>query len=235
MAILRGLVDLLFPPACQVCRTPDPAVLCAACRERFRLIQPPVCDRCGRPLRGPPGLDFSCIPCRGRRLHFRRARAVGVYEGSLREAIHALKFGGRIALSEPLGLLMAQVAVSDPALACADLVVPVPLHPTRLAERGFNQAELLGREVAAALGKPLAPQALARVRATAAQSRLEAAERRRNVRLAFAAGQVSSARSMLLVDDVFSTGCTASDCARALRAAGAREVVVLTLAHSVLE
>ncbi|HLE77835.1 MAG TPA: double zinc ribbon domain-containing protein, partial [bacterium] len=89
MSLLRGVVDLLFPPACQVCRTPGPDVLCRVCADRFRLIRPPVCMRCGRPLRGPPDLVFTCVPCRRRRLYFSQARAVGIYDGTLRDAVHA--------------------------------------------------------------------------------------------------------------------------------------------------
>lgn len=234
MALLRGVVDLLFPPACQVCRTPGAAVLCRACVERFRLIHPPVCERCGKPLRGPPDLDFTCIPCRHRRLYFKQARAVGVYEGTLRDAVHSLKFKGRAALSGPLGRMMADVAARDRVLCACDVVIPVPLHPARRAERGFNQAEVLAQEVAAALQRPLAPHAVARARATLAQSGLPLPERRANVRRAFTAAPLT-VRRVLLIDDVLSTGFTAGECARALRAAGAGEVVVLTLARSVLE
>lgn len=234
MALLRGVVDLLFPPSCQVCRAPGPELLCRACVDRFRLIRPPVCERCGKPLRGPPDLIFTCISCRHRRLYFRQARTAGVYDGALRDAVHALKFKGRVALSGPLGALMAEVAARDPVLRACDVVIPVPLHPARQAERGFNQAEALAQEVGAALQRPLAPHAVTRARATEAQSGLTLPERRANVRRAFVAAPLT-VRRVLLIDDVLSTGFTVGECARALRVAGAREVVVLTLARSVLE
>jgi len=234
VALLRGIVDLFFPPACLVCRTPGPDALCRSCTDSFRLIRPPVCDRCGRPLRGPPDLLFICMFCRRRHLHFRHARAVGIYDGPLRDAVHALKFRRRAELGEPLGRLMADLAAADPVLRGCDLVVPIPLHVDRLAERGFNQAEVLAQEVAVALDRPLASRVLTRVRATQAQSVLLLPERRANVRGAFAAAPVS-VRRVLLVDDVLSTGFTAAACAQALRGAGAHEVVVLTLARSVLE
>jgi len=234
VALLRGLIDLLYPPACQVCRTPGPDVLCRVCTDRFRLIRPPVCDRCGKPLRGPPDLIFTCIKCRGRRLGFAHARAAGVYEGTMREAVHALKFHGRMALGAPLGRLMAEVAAADPLLEGCDVIVPVPLHASRRAERGFNQAEVLAQEMGARLVLPVAPDALKRARPTRAQSELLLDERRTNVRGAFVAA-AGKFRKVLLVDDVLSTGFTARECARALRVAGAREVVLLTLARSVLE
>ncbi len=234
MALLRGVVDLLFPSACQVCRTAGPDVLCRECVGRFRFIHPPVCERCGKPLRGPPDLVFTCIPCRHRRLRFRRARAAGVYDGALRDAVHALKFKGRLALGGPLGRLMADVAARDPLLRACDVVIPVPLHPARQAARGFNQAEVLAQEVAAVLRRPLALGVLQRMRDTEAQSGLSLQERRVNIRRAFVAGPVN-VRRLLLIDDVLSTGFTAGECARALRGAGAQEVAVLTLARSVLD
>ena len=190
--------------------------------------------RCGRPLRGPPDLVFTCVPCRRRRLYFSQARAVGIYDGTLRDAVHALKFRGRAALSEPLGLLMAAGAQADPVARACDVIVPVPLHPHRQAARGFNQSELLARKIATALGRPVDVQVLRRTRDTPEQVGLPRADRRRNVRAAFAAATLMAER-ILLVDDVLSTGFTAASCAQALRAAGASEVAVLALARAVLD
>jgi len=234
VALLRGFVDVLFPPACQVCQTRGDFPLCAGCRAGFPLIRPPVCQKCGRPLRGPPDLTFTCIPCRHRRTHFAYARAAGVYDGPLREAIHALKFGGRQALAEPLGRLIAEVVATDPRMR-VDLVVPVPLHPARLRERGFNQAELLAAEVAGYLSIPLRPTALRRVRVTPAQTGLGREDRRANVRGAFRSREPLEASTILLVDDVMSTGSTGIECAHALRHGGARQVVVATVALAVLD
>lgn len=233
MALLRGLVDVLFPPTCQVCQTRGDFPLCAGCRAGFPLIRPPVCQKCGRPLRGPPDLVFTCVPCRHRRTYFTCARAVGIYDGPLRGAIHAVKFGGCRAMAGPLGRLMAEVVATDSRMY-ADLVVPVPLHPRRLRERGFNQAELLAEEVGCYLDVPVWSTALARVKETATQVGLGRAHRRANVRGAFEAATRVEADCVLLVDDVVSTGFTAVECARALRAAGTREVVVAAAAMAVL-
>lgn len=209
--------------------------LCVDCREGFRLIHPPLCRKCGKPLRGPPSLIFTCIPCRHRRLSFAAARAAGLYEGALREAIHALKFGRRRALAEPLGELMAAAAASDPALRRVGAIVPVPLHPRRLRERGFNQSDLLAAAVAARLGVPPVRGMLVRTRCSEAQSGLSFDERRANVKGAFAVTGRVSAGVVLLIDDVLSTGFTASECARVLRRdGGAKEVFVLTAALAVL-
>ncbi len=234
MSALRGLLDLVFPPACQVCRKSATFPLCAACRGAFRLVRSPVCQKCGKPLRGPSDLIFTCIPCRHRRLRFAVARAAGIYDGTLREAIHALKFKGRRALAAPLGALMAE-RVAGVRLPAANLVIPVPLHHRRLRERGYNQSELLAAEIASRFGLLVRSDVLVRRQATEAQSGLTLDDRRANVRGAFFAACSIEGQTVLLVDDVLSTGFTASECARALRQAGAAQVVVLTAAIVVLD
>ena len=155
-----------------------------------------------------------------------------MYEGTLREAIHALKFGGCRAMAGPLGDLIATTVLADRRLR-ADVVVPVPLHASRYRQRGFNQAELLGRRVAWVLGLPC-EGLLRRTHATDAQSGLTRQVREINVRGAFVCVEPLAGRDVLLIDDVMSTGFTASECARALRVAGAGEVVVATVAAAVL-
>lgn len=163
---------------------------------------------------------------------FAIARSVAAYEGALREAICALKFRRQKAIAKPLGRLLARFAPQE-ILQGVGTVIPVPLHPDRLAERGFNQAELLARPVAQGIGVPCLPDALRRVRQEAAQAELGAADRWHNVEEAFEpGGRVRG--TVLLVDDVFSTGATAAACARALAEAGAERVVILTLARAIL-
>lgn len=225
MALVRGLVDLLYPPACQICRSPGVYPLCRRCVDSFALIKQPFCQQCGKPLRGPSDLVFTCIPCRHRRWYFSCARAAGVYDGPLREAIHALKFGGRTVLAEPLGGMLADVVAGDPRLR-PDVIVPVPLHTARLRERGFNQSVLLAQEAGRRLSIPVEADRLQRTRSTAPQTGLAAKERRRNVQAAFRVAGPLHARQALLIDDVMSTGSTTRECAKALRQAGASEVVV---------
>ena len=137
-------------------------------------------------------------------------------------------------MAGPLGRLIAEVVATDPRMR-VNLVVPVPLHSARLRDRGFNQAELLGVEVADYLNIPLNPRALQRVRATPPQTGLGRKDRRANVRDAFVARKPLDAASVLVVDDVMSTGSTGMECARALRQSGARQVVVATVALAVLD
>lgn len=181
----------------------------------------------------PAAPPTVCAECGTKVPVFSRARCAGIYEGTMREAIHALKFGGCRAMAEPLGDLIASAVLVDPGL-CADVVVPVPLHPLRRRERGFNQSELLARRVARRLALSCDPGCLRRVHPTDAQSRLTRAARETNVRGAFVCTGGVARRRVLLVDDVLSTGVTASECARALRSMGAAEVSVATVAAAVL-
>jgi ComF family protein len=167
------------------------------------------------------------------------ARGIAPYRDGMREAIHALKYGRRPVLATPLGRLLAAVGPEVAPVALRDWtdgLVPVPLHPARHAERGFNQAELLAVPCAARWRCRLVTRALVRVRATVPQADLDADARRANVRDAFAVVRPAEVRDrrLLLVDDVLTTGATVAAAARALRAAGAAAVGVLTLARVVL-
>jgi ComF family protein len=172
-----------------------------------------------------------CTRCRTAPLQIERIRAVVYFEGALREAIHHLKYKRRTELVRPLGNLMATYWQQHPMPA--DVVVPVPLHATRLRERGYNQAALLARELARQADLAVNEQTLARKRATAPQVELDAKQRRENVHDAFCCCDGSLAgRRVLLVDDVCTTGATLEACAIALRESGARSVQALTLARA---
>jgi ComF family protein len=165
------------------------------------------------------------------------ARSAAHYHGPLAEAIKRFKYQAQLVLADPLGKIMADALASGPAAdldpATADVICPVPLHELRLRERGFNQSELLAESVAAMLGKPLRPL-LERTRPTAPQVDIPAESRAANVRDAFAARptEVTAGRRVLLVDDLYTTGATLTECARALNRAEAAEVRVFTLARA---
>jgi len=206
--------------------------VCAACWAAIHPITPPVCDRCGDPLptwREPSRPLACCARCRRTRHAVDRARTVGAYTGPLRAIVHALKYEGRRSLAKPLAALMR--ARGAEVIAGSRCAVPVPLHRSRHRRRGFNQSTDLARH----LGLPVV-HALRRVRATAAQADLPAAQRHRNVRGAFAAcrsGRALAGATVLLVDDVSTTGATLDACARALKAAGVAEVRAITAARVV--
>jgi ComF family protein len=238
-AWLEAGLGLLFPAVCPVCQARSDDRLhrpfCRACWAALPLLPPPGCRVCGRPLPGLAG-DLACDPCRRQPPPFAYARAVAAYRGGMREAIHALKYRGRTAVAPPLAELLAEAGgplLPEGAPPAVDALIPVPLHPARLAERGFNQAELLAGACARRWERPLLRRALARIRATRPQTELDADDRRRNVAGAFAVVRARevAGRRILLVDDVLTTGATARDAARALRQAGAAGVGVLTLAR----
>ncbi len=161
---------------------------------------------------------------------------MGLFEGRLRSAIHRFKFEGRMELGQILGDLLAGFVRGAPTLVDSDLVVPVPMHHRRQRARGYNHATLLAEPVARALRVPLAERALIRLTATAPQTALRRAERQANVRGAFAlppeGADLVRGRSILLVDDVLTSGATAAECARVLLHAGAAAVRVATLARA---
>jgi ComF family protein len=228
-------LDLVFPARCPVCEATlaagrrDP--LCGACWAAIERIHPPLCDTCGLPMAAfetapAPG---DCGACAAARPPFAWARAGGVYAGALREAVHHLKFSGRPALARPLAALVLEQWGT--VLPRPDVVVPVPLARARERQRGYNQAALLAEPLALALGARLAGTWLRRARDTAPQAELAAASRRANVHGAFVASAAVAGLDVVVVDDVLTTGATVAECARALRAAGARRVGVLTVAR----
>jgi ComF family protein len=175
-----------------------------------------------------------CGACRSRRPGFAYARAALRYGEIAREAIHAFKFGGRRGLANPLGDLLAGLGLRALPGAAPDVLVPVPLHPRRARERGYNQALLLARRLERAWGVPVASDALRRAVPTQPQADLDAAARRQNVRDAFAvqSPRLIAGRHVVLVDDVLTTGATAGECARTLSRAGAATVGVVTVARA---
>lgn len=236
-----GLLELLIPLKCEGCGALG-AAFCAACCDRIERILPPTCGQCGVPLPAPEGHPPAHIPvvpvpavrCSACTLSpppFDAARSMAVYDGRLRRAICGLKFHGRKAAAGVLGGLLAAMAPLEITRG-VELVVPVPLHPAKLRARGFNQSDLLARPVASMLGVPCAARALRRVHQDHLQVELRAFARAGNVRNAFAPGDDTVTGTVLLVDDVFSTGSTAAACALALKDAGADRVVVLTLARA---
>ncbi len=232
-ALVHGLGALLFPAPCLVCERvlaePFRSPVCRDCELSFPRIRAPGCPRCGLPYEDgvTPGL---CGPCRGER-HFELARSVAPYEGSIRVALHALKFGRRERVARTLGR-MAAACLAESELGPFAAAVPVPLSRRRRRERGFNQAELLARTVASTCGLSLA-HLLARSRDTRPQAELGRAARRRNVRGAFRVRMPRRlvGERLLVVDDIFTTGATSEACAEALLRAGAGAVDVLTVAR----
>lgn len=230
---------LVYPEVCQLCSnaraTPAESFICAACRQEVRYIEPPFCCRCGLPFEGHITQSFECSSCRSADWEFRAARAAVVAQGKLLEVIHRYKYQRALWFEPFLGDLLIQRAQPELLSQHWDWLVPVPLHPTKLREREFNQAERLAQRLSRATLIPLNRRLLARVMPTQSQTLLTREERQANMRKAFCyiGHKPLAGECILLIDDVFTTGATTGACARVLRAAGAGEVCVWTVARGV--
>jgi ComF family protein len=228
-----SLFDFFLPKFCLFCGKSagegEERAFCPDCTAEVHWVASPLCPCCGRIFAAGEGADHLCGACRTEPPPFARARAAAIYEGLVAEAIKRFKYGRRLDLLPVMQHWLQQPACRE-LVDAADLLVPVPLHPRRLKERGFNQALLLAK---AFPDKPLAREVLIRVRHTMPQSGLNPKERRENVKRAFTAPRPEEikGKSVLLIDDVYTTGATVRECARILRQAGALEVAVLTVAR----
>ena len=231
----RAGLDVLLPPLCFGCgaAVEGRAALCLACWRRVRFLAPPVCESCGLPFEADPGPGAVCGECARETPPFARARAAFVYDEASRGLILSFKHGDRTDAAPAFGLWLMRAGAE--LLPEARLIVPVPLHWTRLFARRYNQAALLAHEVGRLAGVAVATAVLARRRRTPSQGKLGRSTRQRNLAGAFAVPERHRAavagKRILLIDDVLTTGATASACARALLAAGATAVDVLTLAR----
>jgi ComF family protein len=225
LATAQSLLELLYPPRCVVCRSRG-SWYCSACQQHIEFIQPPFCHLCGQST----SAGQLCRSCSTRPLRIDGIRAVGYLEGGLRTAIHRFKYSNLRPLAQPLGRLAAEYLSRNPLPV--EALVPVPLHAGRLRERGYNQAALLARQIGDATCLPVVVDALARVKSTAPQVGLSAAQRRQNVEGAFHCSRtIVAGKNVLLVDDVCTTGSTLEACAIALQQAGVGQVWALVLAR----
>jgi ComF family protein len=233
----RGLVDIVYPPACIACHaaTAAPRMLCAECWSRFRLIERPYCERLGTPFEIDSGAGLLSPAAVADPPTYERARAVARYDDIARLLVRRLKYGDRLDLAATLGAWMARAGAE--LLRDADLIVPVPLHRRRLTARRFNQAWLLADRVGRLSGVKADPFLLARRRHTRQQVGLTRAERLSNLSGAFHVPEEAKARIMglrvLLVDDVLTTGSTVNLAAKVLLRVGAKAVDVLVFARVV--
>lgn len=234
-ALLRGGVELLFPPTCILCGAAgdDGLDLCAGCRDDLPGIAP-CCTRCALPLPaeiGGNGNPILCGACQRQAPPFAHCHAAFRYQGALPSMIGGLKFRGRLNLLRLAGLLLA-ASLRDSGAALPDAIVPVPLHRQRLRQRGYNQALELARVVGRELGVPVDDHCCERLIATRPQTELEQKARHKNLRGAFRATVDMQGRHIAILDDVVTTASTVSELTRVLQRAGCRRVDAWTVART---
>lgn len=238
--VANALVRVLLSPVCAACRVelarPMDGAVCSTCWQSVPRLTPPFCDLCGDPLKALDGPFDLCPRCLADPPRFEMARSAGLHTGSLKAIIHAFKYDGRRTLAGPLATLMLEAGLD--VLTGADAVVPVPLHPWRTMHRGFNQADDLARGLGLPVWHPIR-----RIRRGPPQAGLNGHDRRSNVTNAFGrrpaflvgwdAGHSRRLRNrtVVLVDDVMTTGATLNACSLALLEGGANRVRVLTVAR----
>lgn len=232
-----ALLSLLYPPHCLVCRTPlEEAAegLCPGCWRRLQVIDGPVCGRCGCPSTFP---RVVCDNCRDRDYPFSGVRCLAPFGPDIQTLLHGLKYRGRLSVARVLGRRLGQVLADGGFVDGIDVLHPVPLHPARRRERGYNQSTLVARSVSDVVGLPLAENLVKRTRMTRSQTGLDLGARAQNVSGAFVIRKAPGLEGsrILLVDDVVTTGATCGACAEALLDSGAEEVRVAGLASPYFE
>jgi competence protein ComFC len=238
-ASLAKLIELLvYPSFCRLCAEPldEPGekVVCRTCLAKLSPRGGPLCPLCGRFHEGE-GADHICSRCLGRAPAFSLHRSCGAYSGTLKDVILLFKYRKYAPLSRALAGFAERCLASDPKLwVGVDFLIPVPLHPARKRERGFNQSRLLARDLGRLRGMTVLEGCLVKAKNVPPQAGLRAAEREENVKKAYAVRrrQKVRGRTLIIVDDVTTTGATLRECARVLVEAGAREVRAITLARA---
>jgi len=239
--LFKGFKDLIYPNCCLICKIKIPPahqqeLICAGCWDKIEQNLPPFCAKCGRHLDRQAiekNACQSCSRCQAN-YYFDRAFSPCQYTGTLKKLIHEFKYSGRDYLGKPLGKLM-HTFIRDYHLPIAhlDFLIPIPLHKSRQRQREFNQAEILSQEIAREFRQKVLTDVLIRVKPTQTQTKLTFQQRCQNVEKSFAVTKPELIKdtNLLLIDDVLTTGATSNEAAKCLKEAGAKKVLLLTLAN----
>ena len=236
--IFNALIEIIYPPACAVCQkflnANEKIPICNNCLGEFHELHPPFCSICRTPFSSLREESHRCENCIRERPNYRQLIAPYLYDGKLMDAIHNFKYAGKRDLGKSLGKLLASYALKRLRDMSSFLIMPVPLNPGKIRERGFNQSLILAKEVSIRLGSELDFLSLRRIKYTSPQTGLKRQERRRNVHNAFEfrGGSDIRGRDILLVDDVATTGSTLNECAKQLIKHGCYDVFCLVLART---
>lgn len=239
MKILSSFLNIIYPPRCNICgdflHIPhENPYICETCIKGFKIINPPICSICGIPFESDTEEDHPCERCIRKRPFYDRLRALYLYENGIMEAVHKMKYSGKSYIAKSLAPLLASFAMEWLDDIHDMLMVPVPLHPRKLRQRGFNQSLILARGISLILNSELDILSFRRIKFTRSQTGLNMDERRKNVKNAFELkdGKHYKGKSVILVDDVATTGNTMNECARILKKGGCEKVYGLVLART---
>lgn len=227
--LTRNAIDLLYPRRCMICHGPAPwgEYICPECEPKLPVIESRRCRKCGKPVE-----DFEalCPDCEKNPHQYDRGIGIYRYDSVMREAVSYLKYKGRREYGEAMGIYAAESARSELMTWNPEIIVPIPIHPARLRERGYNQAEVIARAVSEESGIRMVPDALQRKDTTSAMKNLSVRERYSNLSKVLVAGPgLSGIRSALIVDDIYTTGATVDAGARVLRDAGISRIYFLSV------
>ena len=231
MALFRAFIDILFPPKCLICKRHSiKQEICTQCTASFKPVISPLCILCGSPFLTEGDDNHRCGNCIKEIPPFDIAASLFYYEEKMALAIQKLKYSKKSSLAAHLGKLLSEHPITENVF---DLIIPVPLHLSRLKERGFNQSQLIAKELGNNISCNVKASLLERAKPTLPQVGMKRKERVQNVKGAFQLRKDADLRgkSILLIDDVFTTGATVRECSKILKKGGANQVSVLTLAR----
>ncbi len=229
--LFEALLDMIFPRRCPVCHeiiAPAGRPVCAECEQRLVPVTEPYCMKCGKPVKKDE--EEYCRECRGKKQSFTKGRAVFVYDEVMKKSIYRFKYGGR---QEYAGFYAREIekCLGEKIGAWgAQALIPVPLHKSRLNARGYNQAELIAKELGKRTGIPVYSKYMKRIKRTAVQKNLNAAERENNLKKAFKIERNDvKLKSVILIDDIYTTGSTINAAAQCLQGAGITDIYFIVL------
>lgn len=229
MKIGEKVLNVLYPRCCPVCHRilkDQNTLVCPECAGKPRLVREPRCMKCGRPVKEE---EEYCRECAGGKRKFTGGRSIYLYDELMKSSLLKYKYFGRREYGDFFGAAMGHYARAEIRRWKPDVIFPIPLHKKKKRVRGFNQSEYLARRVGNAWDIPVETEILLKVRKTGSQKKLDAARRRKNLEKAFSVTEPLNGLTVLLIDDVFTTGSTIDAAAAVLRAAGAEKVYFLTL------
>ncbi len=232
-----SLIDIIYPRYCLICSNSINESsfegACKGCLEKINVNTSPFCSKCGISIKSTTRAKDSCNECRNKNYYFDRAMSVCDYKGIVKKCIQLFKYKRKLNIGLNLSKLMIKFLKEHFNLDDIDLITAVPLHKSKLRERGFNQAEILAEQIRLNLNLPAAFDNLKRIKKTLSQYQLPLVSRQSNISGAFACADEAFFRnkSILIIDDIFTTGATLNECSRVLKNAGAKKVYTLTIAR----